>query len=179
MQNDNGYKKIDRSIEIYQKSDDDSEREDAINFLIESFTPLLISNIKHFFGRVDEDLLQDGREKIINLAIKFDIESKYNFNGYLKKNIYFFYLNKKKKSKKKVDTISGDALMTVKSYDIPDFETYSTLYRLEEKERNIISMNVIDGIKLKTVSNNLKISYSNAKKLKKKALDKLRKELLI
>lgn len=175
---ENLYAEIDDKVSIYQLSDDEREKSDAILFLLQKFTPLILKNIRFYFGKYDEDLLQDGIERFIVLVKDFDINSNVKFNFYIKKNMRFFYLNKRKKLRKEPETCSGDILETVKDYDVPDFEVYSSLYKLDDKEKYIIEENIINEVKLKRISSDMKISYSYAKKNKKSALDKLRKDLV-
>lgn len=171
------YELIDKAVNDYKCSQDDKVKKDSLEFVIRSFKPLLIKTVKHFFGRVDEDMLSDGIEKIIILTGEFDFDYGSNFSGYMKKNIWYFYLNKKSSYSKSIKTCSDEVAESFKTYDICDYEIYSLFYRLNEKEKTVIRKNVLEDIKLKDVSRKMNISYIYAKKIKKSALDKLKADL--
>ena len=64
--------------------------------LLELFTPLLISKCKFYFGKYDEDLIQDGKVRLIELIRLFDPERGSHFCGYVKYMISTFYWNAKR-----------------------------------------------------------------------------------
>lgn len=178
----NSYDEIERLLHHAKNGDSDAEGE-----LIQMFEPLLLKRCQYYFGRSDEDLLQMGRIKILELIRQFD-SSKYEvkFAGYLSKFLgYFFWDIKKSETKKQDKEILSKYdkdLSEEASYDDKGFEKVEIadlLDSLDEKQRYIITNHVMMGVTASKIEKKLHLTNEQVKYLKKKALWKLRETTLM
>ena len=75
--------------------------------------------------------------------------------------------------------LSNDELYDtdISQNDIYDYEITSMVDNLEEKQSYIIRENVLENKKLKKVARDMNISYIYAKKIKKLAIENLKKSM--
>lgn len=156
------------------------DRENAILELVEIFTPLIISKSRHFFGKADEDLIADGVLKFIELLEEFDFSKAVPFNGFIKKNMHYFYLNMRKKEKN-MNLIGVQRLEFLEYWDrysnLSNDDVVNAINRLEGLEKEVAKLNILSGFKMSDTANQLGISYSYANKMRQGAIKKLRKWL--
>lgn len=160
---------------------------DAMADLIERLEPLIATSCRHYFGYVDEDLMQQGRLRCIILVRSFDLLRGIRFLGYMKTMVGCYFWDLKKDHIKLAENempMTQDSEDYIKSRSFldlayADVEIYDLLLILTKKERYIILKNVIGQEMLAKVARDMGISYSYAKDLKNAALSKLRKTLVV
>ncbi len=179
---DNSYDEIDELLHRAKNGDLSAEGE-----LIEKFEPLIIKRCRYYFGKVDDDLLQIGRIKLLELIRQFDSsKTEVKFSGYLSKFLGYFYWDMKKSEMKHQDkeiiSTHDKDLPPEASYEDSGFERVEIedlLDSLDEKQRFIIVNHVMLGATISNVGKKLNLTNEQVKYLKKKALWQLREAKLI
>ncbi len=153
--------------------------------LVELFTPLLISKCRFYFGKYDEDLIQDGKIRLIELTRAFDPEKGSHFCGYIKYMISTFYWNTKRHALAlgalegmcgSEDDYSHSAVSSFKGIEYADLNMLvDSLPRLHKKLVNLVFYNDLTVLQ---ASKELEISYSYALRIKAEAVRTLRKSYL-
>ncbi len=176
IKNDTNRKKL-----IYQKK---SLLEDIIICL----KPLLIKSSKHFFGYIDEDLIQEGNLHLIKLINKFDQSRNDNFIGYAKYMINAFYfdlkrkdtLNKKRNvyldNNKKLDNLNSKTIEFEDSIN-NNLNLFELSKSLDENEKIIFKYHLLNNYKLKEIEKFKNIKYRKLLYTKKKLVDKLKNKI--
>ncbi|KDR94942.1 RNA polymerase sporulation-specific sigma factor [Peptoclostridium litorale DSM 5388] len=149
--------------------------------LLELFTPLLISKCKFYFGKYDEDLIQDGKVRLIELIRLFDPEKGSHFCGYVKYMISTFYWNAKRHimALGDVEGVCGSE-GDYSSSAISDFSgiEYAELHMLVDSlpsiHKNLIGLVFYEDLTILQASRSMGISYSYALKIKSDAMGMLR-----
>ncbi|AHM57315.1 hypothetical protein EAL2_c20340 [Peptoclostridium acidaminophilum DSM 3953] len=154
---------------------------DSTHELVERFTPLLRGKCRQYFGVVDEDLLQDGIVKLLELIRDFEPQRGANFCGYAKYMISTFYWNLKRKrileeSRRAEADVSDEhsERSGACDYEIAGVETRMALETLPEAQRDVIELIYMQGLSTDETAKRLGISYSYASKLSRRALRQLR-----
>lgn len=154
---------------------------DSIYELVERFTPLLKGKCRQYFGVVDEDLLQDGVVRLLELIRDFEPQRGANFCGYAKYMISTFYWNLKRKrmleeSMRAEADVSDEHSERSGACDdeIAGVETRMALETLPEAQRDVIELIYLQGMSTGETAKRMGISYSYASKLSRRALENLR-----
>jgi len=154
---------------------------DSTYELIERFTPLLRGKCRQYFGVVDEDLLQDGIVRLLELIRDFEPQRGANFCGYAKYMISTFYWNLKRKrmaeeSRHAETDVSDEHSGCLGTCDdeIAGVETRMALETLPAAQRDVIELIYMQGLSTDETAKRLGISYSYASKLSRRALTSLR-----
>ena len=166
---------------IHAKSGD----ENAEAALIQMFEPLLKSRCRHYFGYCDEDLIQLGSIRMLELIRAFDPTLCDNkFTGYVNRMISCYYWNLKKseirKAKEMQPTDYSEVPIQLLSYQENGFEQIEIrelLATLEHEQRCIILQNILYGKTIEQVAKALGIASERVKYQKRKALAKLRESI--
>lgn len=156
---------------------------EAAGEIITRIEPMIMKRCKHYFGYVDEDLMQQGRMRCIILIQRYDRNFVgVKFLGYLNRMLscYFWDLKKLDLKKERFEQYYGEneqkRLYEIKydeaGYD--EVELESLISCLNEKERYVVRANILIGKKLIDTAKELGISYEYSKDIKKSALKKLR-----
>lgn len=169
-------------IEIQQLLEEAKEgSRESEGKLIQMLEPLLIRNCRRYFGYIDDDLLQQGRVKMLENIRRFDLSQKnIRFLGYAAKMIGYYYWDEKKKQMKRQshETATFDPnLLSEQSYEERGFagiEIQELLQGLSKEQRYLIEQNILRGIPLTKMAKAMGLSLDRTKYLKKKALQKLR-----
>ncbi len=173
----NSYRTIDDALTLAKKGSDEAE-----GMLIEMLEPLMVKKCRHYFGYVNEDLLQQGRIRTLELIRRFDPSKKeIRFLGYMERFLNCFFWDLKRTELKaktrsvflSVDEESPESIF----YDEPGFESIEMrdlLESLDKTQRYIIMQNVMYGATLERIGTTLKLPRDRVKYLKKKALMTLR-----
>ncbi len=151
--------------------------------LIQMLEPLVKNRCRHYFGQCDEDLLQLGNIRLIELIRAYDHTRCDNrFIGYADRMISCYYWNLKKseirKTKELTQTDYAEDQLKFAQYNENGFEKIEIkelLTALSPQQREIIQQNVMHGKTLDQVARCLGIQREQAKYQKKKALEKLRR----
>lgn len=178
----NSYDEIDRLLHRAKNGDSNAEGE-----LIKKFEPLIIKRCRYYFGKVDEDLLQMGRIKLLELIRQFDSSKReVKFSGYISKFLDYFFWDIKKSEMKKLDKeiipTSDKELPLEASYEDRGFEKVEVadlLDKLDEKQRYVITNHVMMGATISNVGKRLNLTNEQVKYLKNKALWQLREAKLM
>ncbi len=173
----NSYRTIDDALTLAKKGSDEAE-----GMLIEMLEPLMVKKCRHYFGYVNEDLLQQGRIRTLELIRRFDPSKKeIRFLGYMERflNCFFWDLKRTelKAKTRSVFLFADEERPESISYDEPGFESIEMrdlLESLDKTQRYIIMQNVMYGATLERIGTTLKLPRDRVKYLKKKALMTLR-----
>lgn len=167
--------------EIIRQCQKDLSQADTI---LKDFEPLLLANIQRlcFYGDVEE-LLQEGREEILNCILEFD--GRAPFAGFLKSRLYYFYLNKMKEKREYPQEPSFFEKISQKDPLIEDFAIRKeeikaleeSLLCLTPQQKRVIQLYFYENYTLREIADILEISISTVQVHQQRALKKLRKEL--
>ncbi|MCT4605023.1 MAG: sigma-70 family RNA polymerase sigma factor [Marinisporobacter sp.] len=163
--------------------------------IIEKLKPLIFTSIrKYYFGEEEfKDLFQEGALKILQAIHTFDEKRGVPFLGYIKLQLKFFYMDRRKKVRKElslnnqIDT--GDDLLSF--IDLVVDETANieenllkvqdskilvkALKTLTEKQKQMIILYYGNGLSMKKISKRLGVHYQTVVKTKERALKAMKK----
>lgn len=153
-------------------------------FLISKLEPIIKKSCKHYFGTYDEDLLQMGRLRVLELIRNFDTNRKdIIFLGYIKKmlSFYFWDLKKKELSKKEISFVNINEVTENKLYyeekEFSNILLKESINNLSEDEKKIVKRHIFDTISLKQLAKEMNKTHEQVKYIKKKTIEKLKKSL--
>lgn len=180
--------KIEELVKLSKKGSKSSKEE-----LIHRLKPLVLSSIKkYYYGSMSfEDLVQEGRTKILAEIIRFDEEKGVPFLGYIKIHMRYLYmeLSKRREEALTLNTIieNGTELIDLQSSgvdieeDIINSETSSqlreALKKLTERQKLVLDLIYIQGMSMKEVSQKLNLHYQTVIGIRDRGLKRLREEL--
>ena len=177
MNNFRTYEDVENLVVIFFEGDE-YEKTQALEEIISSFKPLIVKLMMKYFDRYDEDFMQDGIVELIQRTLSYEYKKYHKFSGYIK--AYMEYYFRRLYFKQNFEqNISCDELYDsdISQNDIYDYEITSMVENLEEKQCYIIRENVLKNKKLKKVAKDMNISYIYAKKIKKRAIENLKKSM--
>ena len=150
---------------------------------------LIIYEAKKIYGRVDEDMVQEGYLVFLEVEKKFDKARGVPFNAYLAQQLRFHFLEqvRKKQPAISMQTRVGTENSTLEQF-IPakenteeevetnqlEAQIKNAINQLSNKQRIIIHEIFFNNKKLPQIANEMQISYETAKTHKKRAMKKLR-----
>lgn len=152
------------------------------------YKPLIIYEAKKIFGRVDEDMIQEGYLVFLEAKKKFDKTRDVPFNAYLAQQLRFHYLEQIRK-RKPVLSLQGragedgtleDVVPASENTEEEAMEMQmeenikNALNQLSDQQRRIIVEFFFNNKKLPQIAQEMQISYETAKTHKKRAMKKLR-----
>jgi|GEM_PF-2587538 len=152
------------------------------------YKPLIIYEAKKIFGKVNDDLIQEGYLVFLEAKKKFDKTRGVPFNAYLAQQLRFHYLEETRKSKPAL-SLQGrageegtleDVLPAKEDTEEEVMEMQmeekikQALNQLSDQQRNIIIEIFFNNKKLPQVADDMEITYETAKTHKKRAMKKLR-----
>ena len=166
--------------------------------LIEMVEPLIKSSMKkYYYGDTNkEDLIQEGRFKILDCLETFDKEKGVYFLGYLKAQLRYLYLNLSKFKEfeislnSKIDLGEGSVEMIDtlidENVDIDgDFvkkceneNLRNTMDILTEREAQVLKMYYFEDMGMKDIAKDLGLAYRTVVNTKTNGLEKLRSIIL-
>ncbi len=155
---------------------------------ITDYKPLIIYEAKKIFGKVDDDLIQEGYLVFLEAKDKFDKTRGIPFNAYLAQQLRFHYLEETRKRKPALslqgrageDGTLEDCLPAKENTEEEvieiqmDEKIKSALSQLSDQQRTIILEYFFHNKKLPQIAKEMQISYETAKTHKKRAMKKLR-----
>lgn len=151
--------------------------------LIIKLEPLIRKKCRYYFGYCDEDYLQMGRIKLLELIRNFDPNKEgVLFLGYISRFISCYFWDLKKKDlleKERYNLVDiNDVVEKQLSYDDNAFSEMllqDSLNSLSPSERMVIEKNVMQNLSLRELAKKMGKSHEQLKYLKKKAIQKLKK----
>lgn len=176
LTNKNSYDEISCNLNLAKQGNSQAE-----GVLILMLEPLLVKYCRRFFGKFNDDLMQMGRVKILELIRRFDNSNpEVKFLGYMSKFISCFYWDLKKiELKQKAEfPMPSDEIFDENStyfengYD--KIETADMLNALTDEQRYVIVQNIMYRNPLSKVGSELNMSGDRVKYIRNKALSKLR-----
>ncbi len=172
----NTYEEVEQALTGYKEAVDENEKEEYLRRLIEYITPLIKKKIRHYFGYIDDDLLQTGYVRSIELIDNYDTNRNVLFMGYMKRMLGCYFFDEKRKQGKKAESVEYNEEYMEPETELGyfDIELKDLLKGLPKKERYIVQRHIIERGLLKSVAKELDISYVYAKELKRNAIKKLR-----
>lgn len=156
------------------------------------YKPLIIYEAKKIFGKVDDDLIQEGYLVFLEAKQKFDKTRGVPFNAYLAQQLRFHYLEQTRK-KKSTLSLQGRAGQEGSLEDVlpakdnteeevlemqMDQAVKAALNQLSDQQKTIIVEVYFNNKKLPQVAKDMEITYQTAKTHKKRAMKKLRSLIL-
>ncbi len=183
--------KVIENLVIMGKAGDVEAKEE----LVIRLHPLVLASIKrYYFGDMDfDDLVQEGRLRILLEIDKFQEDRGVPFLGYIKLKIKYLYMELRIKKRELltlnllieegielVDMLEGDEDIekTIINLEASQ-ELKEALNNLSLGQQRVISMIYIEGMTMKKASRILGLHYQSVVALKKRGLEKLRKQLRI
>lgn len=165
-----------------------NKRKNLLEDIIICLKPLLLKSSKHFFGYINEDLIQEGNLHLIKLINKFDQSKNDNFIGYAKYMINAFYFDLKRKDslnkKRNVYLDTNEKLDSLNSKTIEfedsisnDLNLFELSKTLDENEKIIFKYHLLNNYKLKEIEKFKNIKYRKLLYTKKKLVDKLKNNI--
>ena len=169
---------------------------EAKEIILRKFTPLLIKNIIKYFGKNQDfyDLLQEGRVVILQSIRDFDENLGVPFPGYVKRQIFYHYINERKKIREYLildqplndggfclmDRLIKEERRLEEDYlsKVEKELLYIGLEKLTPKQKEIILDYYFKGKTLKSIAEKKGLSYQSIIKLKARALKRLQKEIV-
>lgn len=183
MKQDNSYEQVQEALEGWKRSVEVVKKEQYLGQLLDYLTPLIKKKIRYYFGYLGQDkqeeLMQEGYLRSIELIRDFDMNRGVLFLGYMKRMLGCFFFDKRKAVTKQKDTCQFEEEYMDPAND-PEYsgvEVEDWLRLLNQKEGFIIRQHVLGGRKLIRLAEEMNISYVYAKEIKRNALRKLRKDL--
>ncbi|MDR7857510.1 sigma-70 family RNA polymerase sigma factor [Tissierella sp.] len=160
--------------------------------IIKRLQPLILSSIRKYFnkGNEYEDLIQDGNIKILECINDYDSTKGVYFLGYVKTMLRYLYLDKHKiKIHTSLNETIADGeteildLLVSEEQDILESiivkednkKLVKALYKLTDRQREIISLYYIKNMGIQDIADKLGISYRTVVNIKGNALEKMRK----
>ncbi len=162
--------------------------------ILERLKPLILASIKkYYYGNEDiQDLLQEGYVKVLIEINKFDTNRGIPFLGYIKLQLKYFYMEKGKadclidskihnsvidKEVSLMDIIPGDEDIEEKILKSEKFNILEQAIRaLTYRQKQIINLYYIKGLKMPIIAKRLKISYYTVAKTKERAIKNLKEK---
>lgn len=174
-------------------------KEEAAAELIARLKPLIYASARrYYFGEGEqEDLLQEGCLKLLELLKKFDMSRGIPFLGYAKVHLKYFYMEKGKHSKKEaalyiLESLSEDGRTCIEGIpdaDMPIEEKLiqrevqkslgEAIQKLSVHQRRVISLYYGQGMDMRQIAKYLRVHYQTVVKTKERGLKRLREELKI
>ncbi|MEG6567514.1 sigma-70 family RNA polymerase sigma factor [Thermoanaerobacterium saccharolyticum] len=164
--------------------------EDSTYEILKKFNPLLIKLAKKFPYDNFDDMLQDGREVLINAIYQFDEKKGKEFIAYASIQLKFYFLNAYRKKKTflslnaKADEEEDEIIDLIESNELTPEEKFFdditlknlkvALNGLTAKQKNIVLLYFFERKTLVEISKELGVGYQSVVKLKDRALDRLR-----
>lgn len=159
---------------------------------ITDYKPLIIYEAKKIFGKVDDDLIQEGYVVFLEAKKKFDKSRGVPFNAYLAQQLRFHYLEEIRKKKPALslqgragqDGTLEECLPAKENIEEEVMEMQieekikHALNQLSDQQRFIIIEIFFHNKKLPQIAEEMQISYETAKTHKKRAMKKLRTVIL-
>ena len=155
----------------------------AMGDLILALDPLIKKQIRYYFGRPDEDLLQMGRLRALELIRRFDPGfTDVKFLGYMARFLGAYFWDVKKQHLRDQERVNGyvdmEELAERATYEEEGFlqvDLEDILGRLLPQERCVIEANVLEGLSLSQLAKDMDLTRDQVRYLKKKGLDALRR----
>lgn len=173
------YELINEHLQALAKAGEEEKRE-AIYSIITMIEPLIRCACRRYHGYTDEDMLQDGRLRALELIHAYDPARGTRFLGYMKKMLHWYYYDRKRKEAKEqeryflcdeIDSIP----FSCDEYDAVCIE--DVLQKLSETERKFVRFHILEGHTMKRASEEIGITYNQARALKRRTIEKLRIEV--
>jgi len=162
--------------------------------LVEMVDPLIKSSIKKFYyGDMDrDDLVSEGKMKVLECLMTFDKEKGVYFLGYVKAQLRYLYLNLSKGKEFEVSLNStidlGDGKMELmdtlvdESVDVEgDFvkncefkKLKEALHNLTDREVQVLKMYYFENMGMKDIARELGLAYRTVVNTKVNGVEKLR-----
>ncbi|MDI6603745.1 MAG: sigma-70 family RNA polymerase sigma factor [Thermoanaerobacteraceae bacterium] len=164
---------------------------ESVEEIIKRFNPLLISLANKFPYDDFNDMLQDGRVRIMECIKEFDPKKGKDFLGYLNVQLRFFYRNKARcrinalsLNEKSTDDCDTEIIDLIKNEGLSIEETIINnilkselkiaFGKLTEKQKKIILLHYFERISMADIAKEMGLHYQSIVKLKNRAIKKLR-----
>lgn len=160
--------------------------------LIEGFRPLMLAMIRRYIYEVDavDDYLSEGAIVLLNAVQTFNEDLGVPFSGYLKKELFYYFVNVAKlhqnlysldssssegESFSLLDTLADAADIEgdyIKASDLSALQVY--LPRLRERQRWIIEEHYFKRRSFREIADSIGVSANSLVKLHRRAIADLR-----
>lgn len=169
------------------------DQEEALTELLFRLQPLIISSIRKYYNRKEEmdDLIQEGRLLILESVENYSKDYSVPFLGYIKSRLKYLYLGKNRIKKVVSLNVSiGEEGVEHINMLQDDFCLEEDYVRNEEKsgillkiemlpkrERQVVKSYYYGNLSISEIANKYGISYRTVINTKKRALERLKKEM--
>ncbi len=170
------YNEVQSELLKYKNAITQHEKKIHMEQLLFYIGPLIKKKIRHYFGKIDEDLLQCGYAKAIELTDDFDLERDIRYLGYMQRMMgcYFYDVRKKHSVYEAITAFDEEYIAAEYDNGYEEMECSDLLSCLNDAQKYIVVQNIMYKRKLKEIADELEISYAYSKELKRKALKKLK-----
>jgi hypothetical protein len=170
----NTYEDIEQALIGYKEATATWDKQEYLRQLLAYITPLIKKKIRHYFGYVDEDLLQLGYVRTIELIDNYEMERNILFMGYMKRMLGCYYYDEKRKEAKAEDLVEYDETFMELDYESGyfDIELEDLLKGLSYKERYVVERHIMEKSLLKKCSSGTRSFLCLCKRIKKKCYKK-------
>lgn len=173
----NEYSYVENLVKTFFEGDEYA-KDEALFEIIECFKPLIVKLMFRYFSVYDEDIMQSAIVELIERTVSYDYLHYNRFAGYIKRFMELYFKRMYFNNINSCEIICDDMYMSEMSCnDVYSVEVDSMMSMLSDSQRYIIKNNVLENKKLQEVAIDMKISYIYAKKIKKSALDVMRKNI--
>ena len=153
--------------------------------LILKLEPLIRRKCRYYFGYCDDDLLQMGRLRLLELIRNFDTEKQdILFLGYVSKFLSYYFWDLKKRElfqKEKYNLVNINDItenkLIYEETDFYDILLKESLNVLNTEEKAVVEKNIMQNLPLNKLAKEMNKSREQLKYIKKKAIEKLRKSM--
>ncbi|WP_026485832.1 sigma-70 family RNA polymerase sigma factor [Caldanaerobius polysaccharolyticus] len=154
----------------------------AVEVLAQRLKPLIVSCACRYNRYEVEDLIQDGYVMLLECVKDYEVQ-RGPFLAYFKTRLKYYILNQLRKGKESLPLIEG----LVSSSDEKETEMFEAmeiadlkkaLMTLSPKQRDVIIRYYFKGETLSEIAKSYKKHYMSVVRLKERALDKLKKQLI-
>jgi len=164
--------------------------------LLDMIEPLIISSIKRYYygDELMEDMIQEGKIRVLECLDTFDSEKGVYFLGYVKAQLRYLYLNLNKAKEFEISLnstldlgdgsvelidslidetvdVEGDLIKKYINKNLKD-----TLDILTDRESQVIYLYYFKNIGMKDIAKELGLAYRTVVNTKTNGLEKMRKE---
>lgn len=170
-----------------KKGDEKSSEE-----IIKRLNPLIISLANKFPYDDFDDMIQDGRVRVMECINEFDRDKGKEFLGYVNMQLRFFYRNRAKlrnyalslnekasdddEEAEIIDFIKDERLLPeeilIKNMELKELK--KAYEKLTDKQKKIIALHYFGGMSMAYIARDMGMHYQSVVKLKNRALKKLK-----
>lgn len=163
---------------------DDYDEDSALAEILNRLRPMLIRRCRHYFGYINEDLMQSGYLELIERMQTYDVQrTEVPVLGYLNRMISCHYFSLRRREGRDSDRLCMIEREVLENIHDPSVEQRDQQENLNDllsvlspRERQLVTEHILEKQSLKLVCKRMEISYSYAKKIKQASIWKMKEQ---